>query len=72
MVIATGGILNLFKRNLATKKLKNYPHYTFFDLFKFNVLKGIRIVSVLNYIDYNKEEVMQFLTRRAWMGLLRW
>ncbi len=49
------------QKKFGTKKLKNYPHYTFFDLFKFNVLKGIRIVSVLNYIDYNKEEVMQFL-----------
>ena len=49
------------QKKFGSKKLKNYPHYTFFDLFKFNVLKGIRIVSVLNYIDYNKEEVMQFL-----------
>jgi len=49
------------QKKFGSKKLKNYPHYTFFDLFKFNVLKGIRIVSVLNYIDYNKEEVMKFL-----------
>tara|TARA_B110000238_G_scaffold201126_1_gene255013 strand:- start:879 stop:2006 length:1128 start_codon:yes stop_codon:yes gene_type:complete len=49
------------QKKYGSKKLKNYPHYTFFDLFKFNILKGIRIVSILNYVDYNKEQVMKFL-----------
>ena len=48
-------------KKFGTKKLKNYPHYTFFDLFYYNFIKGIRIVSILNYINYNKSEAMDVL-----------
>lgn len=43
------------------KTLKNYPHFSLFDLFKFVVLRKIKVVSILNYVDYRKDEVMQFL-----------
>lgn len=49
------------QKKFGTKKLINYPHYTFFDLFNYNFLKGIRIVSILNYINYDKEKAKQFL-----------
>jgi N-acetyl sugar amidotransferase len=48
-------------KKFGNKKLANYPHYTFFDLFYYNFIKGIRIVSLLNYIDYNKQEAMKVL-----------
>lgn len=42
-------------------KLKSYPHYNFFYLFYVTFIKQIRTVSILNYIDYNKEKVMSLL-----------
>ncbi len=45
----------------GTKKLKKYPHYTLFDTFNYLFVKRIKLISILNYIDYNKEEVMKVL-----------
>lgn len=41
--------------------LKHYPHYTFFNLFWWTFVKQIKSVSILNYINYNKKEVMDIL-----------
>ncbi|MDW9405651.1 N-acetyl sugar amidotransferase, partial [Pseudomonas soli] len=41
--------------------LKSYPHFGFIKLFYYNFIRGIRNVSVLNYVDYNKERVMRTL-----------
>lgn len=41
--------------------LKHYPHYTFFNLFWWTFIKRIQSVSILNYINYNKKEVMDIL-----------
>lgn len=41
--------------------LKSYPHFGFVKLFYYNFIRGIRNVSVLNYVDYNKERVMRTL-----------
>jgi len=43
------------------KKLANYPHFTFFNLFWWTFIKRIKSISILNYIDYNKKEVMDIL-----------
>lgn len=43
------------------RKLKSYPHFTFFNLFWWTFIRRIEIVSILNYIDYNKNEVMDLL-----------
>jgi N-acetyl sugar amidotransferase len=41
--------------------LKTYPHYNFLYLFYLNFFRRLKTVSILNYIDYNKEEVMRLL-----------
>lgn len=41
--------------------LRNYPHFTFFNLFWWTFIKSIKSISILNYIDYNKKEVMDIL-----------
>ena len=43
--------------------MKTYPHFNFFDLFFYNVVKGIKIVSLLNYVDFNKADAMKVLQR---------
>lgn len=50
-------------KKYGSKKLSKYPHYTFFDLFYYNIIKGIRIVSVLNYMEYNKDEAIKILEK---------
>jgi len=45
-------------------RLKGYPHYSLWDLFYFSAIKGVRVVSILNYINYNKNEVMDVLQNK--------
>lgn len=45
-------------------RLRGYPHFSLFDLFYYSVIKGIRVVSILNYINYNKNEVMDILQNK--------
>lgn len=35
--------------------LSNYPHYGFLKLMYWNLIRGIRTISILNYVPYNKE-----------------
>ena len=46
-------------RQFGNKKLKTYPHFGLPYLGYVNLLRGVRTVSILNYVDYNKDAVMQ-------------
>jgi len=46
------------------RRLKGYPHFSLLDLLYYSVVKGIRVVSILNYVDYNKNEVMDILQNK--------
>ncbi|MEO9023066.1 MAG: N-acetyl sugar amidotransferase [Ginsengibacter sp.] len=48
-------------KTFGSSGLKNYPHFNFLDLFNWTYLKRIKSVSILNYLDYNKAEVMNVL-----------
>jgi N-acetyl sugar amidotransferase len=48
-------------KRFGTAKLKTYPHFSLFDLAWFNGIRGIRTVSILNYLDYQKSEAMRLL-----------
>jgi hypothetical protein len=45
----------------GTMSLKNYPKFNFLDLAWWTFFKKIKIVSLLNYIHYDKENVMSIL-----------
>lgn len=42
-------------------KLKKYPYYNLLLLFYWTFIKGIKVVSILNYVDYKKDQVMDVL-----------
>lgn len=48
-------------RRFGSVKLTTYPHFSLPYLVYVNVLRGIRIVSILNYVDYDKAEAMDLL-----------
>ncbi|MDC0156968.1 N-acetyl sugar amidotransferase [Verrucomicrobia bacterium] len=50
-------------KKFCGEKLKNFPYYTFFSLFYYNFIKNVRIVSILNYINYDKDEAMKVLNK---------
>ena len=43
--------------------LKTYPHFSLFYLLFVNLIKRVRTVAILNYLDYDKEEAKQFLIK---------
>jgi N-acetyl sugar amidotransferase len=48
-------------RQFGTVRLKTYPRFSLVDLAWFNGVRGIRTVSILNYLDYRKSEAMRVL-----------
>lgn len=48
----------------GTSSLKNYPHYTFLNLFYWTFIKRIKVVSILNYVPYEKEQVMKLIQEK--------
>jgi N-acetyl sugar amidotransferase len=53
------GIHNKF----GTRPLNTYPHFNFIYLFYVNFIKRVRIVSILNYMDYRKESAKELLKK---------
>jgi len=48
-------------RRFGTVRLKTYPHFSLPYLFYVNVIRGVRVVSILNYVDYHKQQAMELL-----------
>lgn len=48
-------------RKFGTRELRNYPHFGFTELFYTNAVKRVRIVSILNYLDYDKAKALAIL-----------
>lgn len=49
-------------RRFGRVKLRTYPHFSLFYLLYANLIRGVRTVSILNYIDYDKNEAIRKLT----------
>lgn len=48
----------------GTASLKKYPHYSFFNLFYWTFIKRIKVVSILNYVDFDKNKVMELIQEK--------
>jgi N-acetyl sugar amidotransferase len=48
-------------RRFGMQKLRTYPHFSLPYLFFVNVIRRVRTVSILNYIDYHKDEAMTLM-----------
>jgi len=48
----------------GNKPIRNYPHFSYFDLFNYKFVKRQKNIYILNYIDYNKEKAMSILREK--------
>ncbi|MGB7739636.1 MAG: hypothetical protein WBM03_11030, partial [Steroidobacteraceae bacterium] len=48
-------------RRYGTVKLRSYPHFSLPFLFFVNVVRRVRTLSILNYVDYRKDAAMRVL-----------
>ena len=53
-------IKNIHKK-FGTKKLKTFPHYSLFYLFYTIIIRRVKIISLINYIEYDKSQAIKIL-----------
>lgn len=53
--------LRSIHKKYGSKRLKQFPKFGFWQEAYYKFIKRIKIVYLLNYVPYNKEEAMQFL-----------
>jgi N-acetyl sugar amidotransferase len=51
-------------RRFGTVRLSTYPHFSLPYLFYVNLVRRVRIVSILNYVDYDKEKAKELLKNK--------
>jgi N-acetyl sugar amidotransferase len=56
-------LLKDIHKKFGTKKLKTYPSISIWNLAYKIIVKKIKYIPILNYIDYNKEKAIQFLEK---------
>ena len=52
-------------RQFGSKHLKTFPHYSIFDLMKWKILNRVKLIPLLDYIDYNKLEAKSILQKEV-------
>jgi N-acetyl sugar amidotransferase len=55
------GYIKKVNKLFGTKKLKDFPHYSVYKRIYWNRIKALRIFSLLDYLDYDKEKAKKFL-----------
>lgn len=56
--------LESIHKEFGTRKLKSFPRVGFWDFyFRFPMVKGMKVLAPLNFIEYDKEEAMRILER---------
>jgi N-acetyl sugar amidotransferase len=51
------------QKTFGSKKLKKFPTFGFEKEMYYKLVKGIKIIYLLNYVPYAKQEAMEFLTK---------
>ena len=55
----------LYIKDVNTKfgkaPIKTFPHFSLFKKIYYELMKGIKIISILDYVDYNKQNVRKVL-----------
>jgi len=55
-------IKNVHKR-FGKVRLNDFYHYTMYDYVNYRILKNIKTIPILNYVNYNKEEAKEIIKK---------
>jgi len=58
-----GRQLKYIQKKFGTKKLKSFPNLTLFDFVHYSVVRRIKMIRMLNYVDYRKDQAREVLER---------
>lgn len=56
--------IHYINKKFGTTKLKQYPYLTIWRYFYYTLVKKIKIISILNYMDYDKSRAMKLLKEK--------
>lgn len=56
--------LSAVQKQFGSKDISSLPHMTWPTFVYYNMVKGIRITNILNYLDFNKKEALEILTEK--------
>lgn len=49
------------QKRFGTKNLKSFPHMSVATFLYFNLIKGIRSISILNYVEFNRQDAINII-----------
>lgn len=55
---------NYIQKTFGTKKVRKFPNFGFKTEMYYKLIKGIRIIYLLNYVDYNRANAMKVLQEK--------
>lgn len=58
-----GYYLKKIQKKFGKKKLKTFPNFTIYDFVKYNFIKKIKVIQILNYIEYSKKNAKELLKK---------
>jgi N-acetyl sugar amidotransferase len=58
-----GKYIKAVQKRFGSVKLKTYPNFTLTDFLYYNYVKRIRMVPILNYVDYSKAKAKEIMKR---------
>jgi N-acetyl sugar amidotransferase len=54
---------NFIQKTFGSKKIRRFPGFGYLTEIYFKFIKGIKIIYLLNYLDYNKQEAIEVLQK---------
>ena len=58
-----GRYINKVQEMFSGRKLKTIPNFTIWDMFYYTFIKGIKVIPLLNYVEYEHKVVNEVLER---------
>ena len=59
-------------KKFGTKKLNNYPHYSWAKMQWYRNISGIKWINILEFVDYKKLDVIEILKKDLeWVPLFQ-
>jgi N-acetyl sugar amidotransferase len=56
-----GRYIKSVQKKFSTIKLKSFPNYSIWDMFYFIYLKKIKVIRILNYVDFEFKKILDLL-----------
>lgn len=56
------------QKQFGKKKINTFPHFSIFKFLYFNLIKRIKSISILNYLDFKRDDVVKIIEKELNWG----